>query len=140
MERPSRQLFMAIGKKRQTSAQRLENDTLREWEGLLSEIPFSFVQERDGGFEVRQCLQDYPCPEISRAIIHTYFSINACFRSGGIAFIESCEVEYVEGGNISKFEGTWEDVFLKLLEIGNALASVDYPDCRYVDAYCDERG
>ncbi len=138
MERPSCQLFKAIGEDRQTSAQRLENDTLEEWNSLLGKIPFSFVQWRDGGFEVELCLQDYPC-EISRAIIFTYFSINACFRSGGIAFIESCEVAHVEGGKISKFEGTWEDVFLKLLEIGNALASVDYPDCRYEEAPCDER-
>jgi hypothetical protein len=138
MERPSRQLFKVIGEERQTSAQRLENDTLEEWMSLLEKIPFSSVSydcngfKRNGGFEVELCLQDYPY-EDTHAVIFTYFSINAYFRSGGIAFIESCEVKYVEGGKISKFEGTWEDVFLKLLEIGNALASVDYPDCRYED-------
>ena len=103
MERPSCQLFKAIGEERQTSAQRLENDTLKEWKSLLEKIPFSSVSYDSNGFNYNGGLRVDLChQDCSDDCFHDYFSINAYFRKGGMAFIESCEVEYVEGGKISK--------------------------------------
>lgn len=129
MLRPSRKLFKVIGISRKTQKYRQERDTLREWVEIFEELPFIVTNVtmskllRDDGIvmEVGIHFPDLPDdPDDDDLCCRELFSLDAKFFRTGTACIGNCTTGMLKLEDVEAlgFQGTWEEVALKLIKIG----------------------